>query len=71
MAPSAFSLMPLSSRFEMCGITIEDDKKSSGEMKADCEVMDVLKLVMDGELDDKDLLPELLKMNKVIPSKAF
>jgi hypothetical protein len=33
-------------------------------MKADCEVMDVLKLVLDGELGDKDLLPELLKMNK-------
>jgi hypothetical protein len=48
----------------MCGIAIEDDKKRSGEMKADCEVMDVLKLVMDGELVDKDLLPELLKMNK-------
>jgi hypothetical protein len=26
--------------------------------------MDVLKLVLDGELGDKDLLPELLKMNK-------
>jgi hypothetical protein len=35
-----------------------------GEIKADCEVMDVLKLVLDGELSDKDLLPELLKMNK-------
>jgi hypothetical protein len=42
----------------------EDDKKRSGEMKADCEVMDVLKLVLDGELGDKELLPELLKMNK-------
>jgi hypothetical protein len=47
----------------MCGIAIKDDKKS-GEMNADCEVMDVLKLVLDGELDDKDLLLELLKMNK-------
>jgi hypothetical protein len=48
--------MSLSSGFEMCGIAIKDDKKRSGEMKADCEVMDVLKLVMDGELGDKDLL---------------
>jgi hypothetical protein len=48
----------------MCGIAIKDDKNRSGEMKADCEVMDVLKLVMDGELGDKDLLPKLLKMNK-------
>jgi hypothetical protein len=30
----------------------------------DREVMDVFKLVLDGELGDKDLLPELLKMNK-------
>jgi hypothetical protein len=29
----------------MCGIAIEDDKKRSGEMKVDHEVMDVLKLV--------------------------
>jgi hypothetical protein len=42
----------------MCGIAIKDDKKRSGEMKADCEV------VLDGELGDKDLVPELLKMNK-------
>jgi hypothetical protein len=48
----------------MCGIAIEDGKKRSGEMKTDCEVMDVIKLVMDGELNDKDLLSELLKMNK-------
>jgi hypothetical protein len=48
--------MSLSSGFEMCGIAIKDDKNRSGEMKADCEVMDVLKLVMDGELGDKDLL---------------
>jgi hypothetical protein len=48
----------------MYGITIEDDKKSSGEMNANCEVMNVLKFVLDGELDGKDLLPELLKMNK-------
>jgi hypothetical protein len=27
-------------------------------------MMHVLKLVLDGELDDKDLLSELLKMNK-------
>jgi hypothetical protein len=64
MAPSACSPLSLSSGFEMCGITIEDDKKRSGEMKADCEVMDVLKLMLDGELGDKDLLPKLLKMNK-------
>jgi hypothetical protein len=56
--------MSLSSGFEMCGIATEDDKKRSGEMKADCEIMDVLKLVLDGELGDKDLLPELPKMNK-------
>jgi hypothetical protein len=49
--------MSLSSGFEMCGIAIEDDKKRSGEMKADYEVMDAIKLVLDGELDDKDLLP--------------
>jgi hypothetical protein len=64
MALSACSLMSLSWGFEMCEITIEDDKKRSGEMNADCEVMDVLKLVLDGELDDKDLLLELFKMNK-------
>jgi hypothetical protein len=64
MAPSAFSPMSLSSGFEMCEIAIEDDKKMSGEMKADCEVMNILKLVLDGELSDKDLRPELLKMNK-------
>jgi hypothetical protein len=56
--------MSSSSGFEMCGIAIEDDKKRSGEMKAECEVMDILKLVLDGELGNKDLLPELLKMNK-------
>jgi hypothetical protein len=27
-------------------------------------VIDVLKLVLDGELGDKDLLPKLLKMSK-------
>jgi hypothetical protein len=64
MIPSACSPMSLSSEFEMCGIAIEDNKKRSGEMKADCEVMDVLKLVLDGELGDKNLLPKLLKMNK-------
>jgi hypothetical protein len=63
MAPSACSPMSLSSGFKICGIAIEDDKKS-GEMEAGCEVMDVLKLVLDGELGDKDLLPELPKMNK-------
>jgi hypothetical protein len=47
-----------------CRIAIEDDKKRSGEMNADCEVMDVLKLVLDGECADDDLLPMLLKMNK-------
>jgi hypothetical protein len=64
MAPSVCSPMFLSSGFEMCGIAIEDDKKRSGEMKVDYEVMVVLKLVLDGELDDKDLLPEFIKMNK-------
>jgi hypothetical protein len=64
MAPSVYSPISLSSGFEMCGIAIEDDKKRSGEMKADCEVMDILKLVLDGELGDKNLLPKLLKMNK-------
>jgi hypothetical protein len=64
IAPSACSPMSLSSGFKMCGIDIKDDKKRSEEMNADCEVMDVLKLVLDGELGDKDLLPELLKMNK-------
>jgi hypothetical protein len=49
--------MSLSSGFEMRGIAIEYDKKRNEEMKADCEVMNVLKLVMDGELGDKDLLP--------------
>jgi hypothetical protein len=33
-------------------------------MKTDCEVMDVLKSVLDGKCVDDDLLPELLKMNK-------
>jgi predicted transcriptional regulator len=56
--------MSLSSRLEMCEIAIEDDKKMSGEMKADYEVMDVLKFVLDGKCADDDLLPELLKMNK-------
>jgi hypothetical protein len=64
MTPSACSPMSLSSRFEICGTAIEDDKKSSGEMMTDCEVMGVLKLVLDGELGDKDLLPKLLRMNK-------
>jgi hypothetical protein len=80
MAPSACSRLYLSSRFEMCGIAIEDDKKRSREMevnhddlketdemklmKVDREVMDVLKFVLDGEFVDEDLLPELLKMNK-------
>jgi predicted transcriptional regulator len=56
--------MSLSSGFEICGIAIEDDKKRSREMKANFEVMDVLKLVLDGELSDKDILAKLLKMNK-------
>jgi hypothetical protein len=64
MAPSACSRLSLSSGFEMCGIPIEDDKKRSGEMKVDHEVMDVLKFVLDGEFADEDLLPNLLKMNK-------
>jgi hypothetical protein len=40
----------------MCEIAIEDDKKRSGEMNADYEVMNVLRFVLDSELDDKDLL---------------
>jgi hypothetical protein len=48
----------------MSEITTEDDKKRSGEMKVDREVMDVLKLVLDGEFVDEDILPELLKTNK-------
>jgi hypothetical protein len=63
--------MSLSSEFEMCEIAIEDDKKRSGEMNADCEMMDVLKLVLDGELGDKGLLPKLLKMNKGKPVKCI
>jgi hypothetical protein len=50
--------------FKLCLLAIEDDKKRSGLMKVDREVMDVLKLVLDGEFADKDFLPELLKMNK-------
>jgi hypothetical protein len=64
MAPCACSRLPLFTGFEMCGIAIEDDKKRSREMKDDHEVMDVHKLVLDGEFADEDLLPELLKMNK-------
>jgi hypothetical protein len=64
MASSVCSHLPLSSRFEMCGIAIEYDKKRRGEKKIDREVMDVLKLVVDGEFANEDLLPELLKMNK-------
>jgi hypothetical protein len=51
----------------MCGITIEDDKKRNREMERnhdDREVMDVLKLVLDGECADDYLLPMLLKMNR-------
>jgi hypothetical protein len=54
MSPSACSRLSLSSGIEVCGIAIEDDH----------EVMDVLKLVLDGELGDKDILPKFLKMNK-------
>jgi hypothetical protein len=67
MAPSACSRLSLFSGFEMCGITIENDKKRNREMEVnhdDREVMDVLKLVFDGECADNDLLPMLLKMNK-------
>jgi hypothetical protein len=64
MAPSACSPMSLSSGIEMCGIAIKDFKKRSGEMKADCGVMDALKLVVDGECANDDLLPMLLRMNK-------
>jgi hypothetical protein len=64
IAPSACSRLPLSSGFKMCEIVIENDKKRSREMKIDHEVMNVLKLVLDGEFVDEDLLPELLKMNK-------
>jgi hypothetical protein len=51
----------------MCGIAIEDDKKRNREMEGnhdDREVMDVLKLVLDGECADDDVLPMLLKMNR-------
>jgi hypothetical protein len=54
MSPSACSRLSLSSGIEVCGIAIEDDHV----------VMDVLKLVLDGELGDKDILPKFLKMNK-------
>jgi hypothetical protein len=64
MAPSACSHLSLSSGFEMCGIAIEDNKKMSGEMKIDCEVMDILKFVQYGEFAEEDLLFELPKMNK-------
>jgi hypothetical protein len=67
MAPSACSHLSLFSGFEMCGIAIEDDKKRNREMEVnhdDREVMDVLKLVLDGECADVDLLPMLLKLNK-------
>jgi hypothetical protein len=67
MAPSTCSHLFLFSGFEMCGIAIEDDKKRSREMEVshdDCEVMDILKFVLDGECADDDLLPKLLKMNK-------
>jgi hypothetical protein len=78
MAPCAWSCLSLS--FEMCGITIENDKKRSRKMevnhdylkemdkmkviKVDREVMDVLKFVLDGDFADEELLLELLKMNK-------
>jgi hypothetical protein len=67
MASSACSHLSLFSGFEMCGIAIDDDKKKIREMEVnhdDREVMDVLKLVLDGECADDDLLPMLLKMNK-------
>jgi hypothetical protein len=80
MAPSACSHLSLSSGFEMCEIAIEDEKKRNGEMEVnhddlketnemklmnvDCEVMDVLKFVLEGEFAKEDLLPELLKMDK-------
>jgi hypothetical protein len=67
MTPSACSHLSLFSGFEICGIAIEDDKKRNREMEVnhdDREVMDILKLVLDGECADDDLLPMLLKMNK-------
>jgi hypothetical protein len=67
MAPSAWSHLSLFLGFEMCGIAIEDNKKRSGEMEAnhdDCELMGILKFVLDGECADDDLLPKLLRMNK-------
>jgi hypothetical protein len=63
VTPNACSPLSLSLGFEICEIAIEDNK-NSGEMKADREVMDVLKLVLDGELGNQDFLPKLLKMNK-------
>jgi hypothetical protein len=55
MTPSDCSRLSFSSGIKMCGIAIEDD----------CEVMDVLKSVLDGKCADNDLLLEILKMNKV------
>jgi hypothetical protein len=49
-----------SSGFKMCEIVIEDMEVNHD----DREVMDVLKLVLDGECANDDLLPMLLKMNK-------
>jgi hypothetical protein len=51
----------------MCGLAIDDDKKRNREMEVnhdDREVMDVLKLVLDGECATDDLFSMLLKMNK-------
>jgi hypothetical protein len=67
MAPSACYRLSLFSGFKMCGIAIKDDKKRNREMEVnhdDREVIDVLKIVLDGECADDDLLPMLLKMNK-------
>jgi hypothetical protein len=64
MAPSACSRLSLSSGIEMHEIAIDVDKKRSGEMKDDRQVMDVLKYVFDGKCADDDPLPKLLKMNK-------
>jgi hypothetical protein len=67
MALNVCSRLSLSTGFEMCEISIEDDKKRSGEMEVnhdDLRVMNALMSVVDGECAAADLLPNLLKMNK-------
>jgi hypothetical protein len=64
MLPSTCSCLSLFLRFEMCGLAIDDDKKRNREMEVnhdDREVMDVLKLVLDGECATDDLFPCFLR----------